>query len=128
LRRHKWVHFAIINKQKKTKNHLYIFTNFFDEWFLLIFLHFGFKNQNLETMIAKNETAIDRLTRDKVSLQCELDDYKNKYSSIDLDSHQVRINYSIADSSIKSLPGGAFFSPFNFHRWWRSCVINIVKS
>ena len=42
-------------------------------------------------MIAKNEALIDRLTREKVSLINEIEDYKNKYYSFDSDTQQALI-------------------------------------
>ena len=47
--------------------------------------------QTLEEKIFKQENAIDRLTRDKISLISELESYKKKCNSIDLDTHQVFI-------------------------------------
>lgn len=41
--------------------------------------------------MAKNETLIDRLTREKCSMGNELNEYKNKYNTIDVDTHQVRL-------------------------------------
>ena len=45
--------------------------------------------QALDEKIFKQENAIDRLTRDKISLISELESYKKKCNSIDLDTHQV---------------------------------------
>lgn len=40
-------------------------------------------------MLFKQESLVDRLTRDKVSLTSELESYKQKCNSIDFDNHHV---------------------------------------
>ena len=47
----------------------------------------------LEEKCFKQESLIDRLTRDKIGLISENESYKNKCNSIDLDTHQVRIYF-----------------------------------
>lgn len=47
----------------------------------------------------KQENLIDRLTRDKISLLNEVESYKQKCNSIDVDTHQVKIKKN--DGSFK---------------------------
>lgn len=47
------------------------------------------KNQELEERLFKQESLVDRLTRDKISLLSELESYKQKCNSIDVDNHNV---------------------------------------
>ncbi len=48
------------------------------------------QNQELEERLFKQESLIDRLTRDKLTLTSECESYKKKCNSIDFDTHQVR--------------------------------------
>lgn len=50
------------------------------------------KNQELEERLFKQESLVDRLTRDKVSLTSDLESYKQKCNSIDFDNHNVTLN------------------------------------
>ena len=45
----------------------------------------------LEERLFKQDNLVDRLTRDKISVVSELESYKKKCNSIDLDTHQVLI-------------------------------------
>ena len=47
------------------------------------------KNQSFEGKFLRQESLIDRLTRDKISLISEVENYKSKFNSIDLETHQV---------------------------------------
>ncbi len=54
-------------------------------------LFWNIKNKNLEEKLFKQDNLVDRLTRDKISLTSELESYKKKCNSIDLDTHQVEL-------------------------------------
>lgn len=48
--------------------------------------------KELEEKCFKQEALIDKLTRDKIQVVSEMESYKKKCNSIDLDTHQVSCN------------------------------------
>lgn len=77
------------NVEKQIKDLTNQVINF--KWFYFrSFLKINFKNQSLEERAFKQENLIDRLTRDKLSLLTEVESFKQKCNSIDVDTHQVK--------------------------------------